>query len=136
LKRAARRLGRDVRHIDPGAAQLLLSWDWPGNVRELGNAIERAVALTRFDTVVATDLPERLRARPATTAPTTTATTTTTADALLPLEEVERRHILAVLAAVGDNRGRAASILGIDPKTLYRKLRAWSERPEGPRASA
>jgi DNA-binding NtrC family response regulator len=126
LKRAARRLGREVHHIDPAAAELLLSWNWPGNVRELGNAIERAVALTRFDTIVATDLPERLRDRPTNTAPTTTSRDAT----LLPLEEIERRHILAVLAAVDDNRGRAASILGIDPKTLYRKLRAWSDRAE------
>jgi two-component system, NtrC family, response regulator AtoC len=137
LQRAARRLGRDVRHIDPAAAELLLGWEWPGNVRELGNAIERAVALTRFDTIVATDLPERLRQqRPVALhagPPTPHAASGT---ALLPLEEVERRHILAVLHAVGDNRGRAASILGIDPKTLYRKLRAWSGRGDGERASA
>lgn len=127
LQQAARRLGREVKGIDPAAAQALLAHDWPGNVRELGNAIERAVALTRFDTIVATDLPEKLRQ----------PTTTTHASAkqhqgqpLLPLDEIERRHILHVLNAVGDNRGRAASILGIDPKTLYRKLRAWGKRQD------
>jgi two-component system response regulator HydG len=122
LQQAARRLGRDVRGIDPTAARALLAHDWPGNVRELGNAIERAVALTRFDTIVATDLPEKVRQPSPKPAPATAAA------ALLPLEEVERRHILHVLQAVSDNRGRAANILGIDPKTLYRKLRAWGER--------
>jgi len=131
LKQAARRMSRDVRHIDPVAAELLLGWEWPGNVRELANAIERAVALTRFDTIVATDLPERLRQhRPV----ATTMSVTTHATELLPLDEVERRHILAVLAAVGGNRGRAAAVLGIDPKTLYRKLRARGPESRGPAA--
>src|SRR5262249_55632737 len=53
--------GKHVKGISPTAAERLLAYSWPGNVRELENAIERAVAVTRFEDIVVEDLPERIR---------------------------------------------------------------------------
>ncbi|NND96107.1 MAG: sigma-54-dependent Fis family transcriptional regulator [Pirellulaceae bacterium] len=103
---------------DP-AAEKLLAYNWPGNVRELRNVIERAVALTRYDTITLEDLPEKIRDHRGGTVfiggddPTE----------LVPMEEIERRYIEHVLHAVDDNRTQAAKILGLDRKTLYRKLK-------------
>ena len=113
--------GKSVKGMSPQVAQKLLSYAWPGNVRELRNCMERAVALTRFDHVAAADLPERIRRHK-------------THYGLLPSEdpkdlvtmhEIEKRYILRVLKAVGGSRTEAARILGLDRKTLYRKLDAY-----------
>ncbi|MCA9573289.1 MAG: sigma-54-dependent Fis family transcriptional regulator, partial [Myxococcales bacterium] len=121
----ASQFGREVTGLAPEAAARLLDYPWPGNVRELRNAIERAVVLCEHDVIQVADLPakiSRARARRPATA----------ADApppvLLTLEEVERRHITAVLDAVGNHRARAAEVLGIDRKTLYRKLTSYGEK--------
>ena len=53
-------------------------------------------------------------------------------ETLVPLEEVERRYVLRVLDAVGGRRGQAAKILGLDRKTLYRKLERWGRGADGP----
>ena len=91
-------------------------------MRELQNCIERAVALTRFEQITVDDLPEKVRGYQ----PLADRDRRATIPAeLLPLEEVERRYILRVLEAVGGNKTLAARILGLDRKTLYRRL----ERP-------
>jgi len=113
--------GKNVKGLSPQAAQKLLAYAWPGNVRELRNCMERAVALTHFDHVTAADLPERIRHHK-------------THYGLLPSEdpkdlvtmhEIEKRYIFRVLQAVGGSRTEAARILGLDRKTLYRKLDAY-----------
>jgi two-component system response regulator HydG len=114
LERAARRLKRPVRGIAPPAAAALLAHPWPGNVRELAGAVERAVALTKYEDIVASDLPERAPPKPV-----------AGEVEMVSLDEMERRHVLGVLEKVGWNRRRAAGILGVDPKTLYRKLLQW-----------
>lgn len=118
LERAAHRMRRPVRGISATGASALLAHDWPGNVRELQNAIERAVALTRYDEIVAADLP-----RPSLSQASRNAEEGVE---LISLDELERRHVLAVLAAVDNSRKRASAVLGVDPKTLYRKLMQWS----------
>jgi DNA-binding NtrC family response regulator len=125
LVRAAARTGKDVRGIEANAAHQLVRYRWPGNVRELANCIERAVAMARFDQITVDDLPPRVRE----IAPNDEAARDDPTG-LVPLETVERRHVLAVLAAVGGRRGEAARILGLDRKTLYRKLERWGERGE------
>lgn len=116
VQRAAQRSGRDLGGISDAAAKLLLAYDWPGNVRELENCIERGVALTRHEELTPEDLSDKIR---------NYAPVRTDDDALeaeLPsMEELERRHILRVLQAVGGNKTRAAKVLGFDRRTLYRK---------------
>ncbi|HEY0881224.1 MAG TPA: helix-turn-helix domain-containing protein, partial [Archangium sp.] len=111
---------KEVTGIAASAAEKLLAYAWPGNVRELQNVIERAVALTRFSQLTTDDLPEKVLNPSA-------ATRASDADesTLLPMEDIERMHILRVLRAVGGHRTQAAKILGLDRKTLYRKLEGY-----------
>ncbi len=127
LEGAAARAGKPVRSIDAEAARMLVRYRWPGNVRELVNCIERAVAMARFDTITVDDLPPRVREFSPSRDVLIAADDP---ESLVPLEEVERRYILRVLDAVGGRRGQAAKILGLDRKTLYRKLERWG-RAEG-----
>jgi DNA-binding NtrC family response regulator len=122
VARFAGRAGRPVTGIAQPAARMLLDYDWPGNVRELQNCIERAVALTAFDRITVDDLPPKIVQHRPVGAVTTSAVDDPST--LLPLEEVERRYIRQILGVVQGNRSLAASILGLDRKTLYRKLRA------------
>jgi two-component system response regulator HydG len=104
--------------LSVAAAKRLLAYPWPGNVRELQNCMEQAVALARDEQIAIDDLPEAIRShrrvRP-------DALDGGSPD-LLPLEDVERRHILRVLDAVAGNKTLAAQILRLDRKTLRRKL--------------
>lgn len=115
----AGRAGKQVVGIADRAAERLLAYAWPGNVRELRNVIERAVALTHYDRIVVEDLPEKIRDYRSSQVLIGSEDPTE----LVPLEEVERRYILHVLQAVGENKTTAARVLGLDRKTLYRKLR-------------
>ncbi|MEZ4359210.1 MAG: sigma-54 dependent transcriptional regulator [Kofleriaceae bacterium] len=117
----ARRFGKDVTGISATAAAKLTAYAWPGNVRELGNAIERAVAMARFSELTVEDLPDRVRSYTASSLDVGGEDPTE----LLPLEAVERRYILHVLKAVGNNRTLASQVLGLDRKTLYRKLKGY-----------
>ncbi|MBF5041789.1 sigma-54-dependent Fis family transcriptional regulator [Aggregicoccus sp. 17bor-14] len=114
----AQRSGKPVRALAPAVEARLLDYPWPGNVRELQNCIERAVALTAGDVVQLEDLPARIRDHRRARSGRELVDLTE----LVPLEEVERRHILRVLEAVGGSRTLAARTLGLDRKTLYRKL--------------
>jgi two-component system response regulator HydG len=118
VDRCAARAARPVTGISPAVAGKLLAYEWPGNVRELQNCIERAVALARYETLAVDDLPERIRNYAA----SDVLIASRDPSELVPLEEVERRYILRVLEAVGGHKTQAALILGLDRKTLYRKL--------------
>jgi two-component system response regulator HydG len=112
------------------AAERLLAYAWPGNVRELQNSMERAVALTRFEKITVEDLPDPVRSYQNLNGSVDTGVSTKE-DELLSLEEIERRHILRVLAATGGNKTQAAHILGVDRRTLHRKFgRNGSDRPD------
>jgi len=118
LHEFAARLNKPVQGLSAPVAAQLLSYAWPGNVRELRNVMERAVALTRHDHLTLEDLPPQIT-RPGNSAQVPELDS----DApLLTLAEVERRYIERVLGEVAGNRSVAARILGIDRKTLYRKL--------------
>ena len=116
LKRHARSNGHEARHFSNEAMQLLVGYDWPGNVRELENAIEYAIAMGSESPLTIADLPPHVGG------------TTGTSGAEEPLrgaptlEEVERRYILQTLESTHGNHVRAAEILGIDRRTIYRKL--------------
>jgi two-component system response regulator HydG len=118
LERCATQADKDVRGISAQAADKLLAYDWPGNVRELRNAMERAVALTRYDTLAVEDLPDKVRNHQA----SHVIVAGEDPSELVTLEEVELRYIARVMQVAGGNKSLAAQILGLDRKTLYRKL--------------
>ncbi len=127
VEQFAARSGKPIRGISESVAERLLAYSWPGNVRELRNVMERAVALTRYDQIAVEDLPEKIRDYRSSQVfiggddPTE----------LVPLEDVERRYIRHVLNAVGGNKTLAARTLGLDRKTLYRKLRQYGTEDSG-----
>ena len=111
--------------IKSPAAERLASYDWPGNVRELQNCMERAVALAQFDHIGLEDLPERIgQYRPARVSPSVDEADSAP---FIPMEEIERRYICRVLGALGGNKASAARVLGLDRRTLYRKLERWGK---------
>jgi len=118
IEQFAARNNKRVVGLSPAAAQRLLAYGWPGNVRELQNCMERAVALTSFEQLTVDDLPERIRNY---SQPKVVPENTDPSE-LVTLEELERRYIHRVLDTVGGSRTLAARILGVDRKTLYRKL--------------
>ena len=118
LEQFAARSSKQVVGMSDSVANKLLRYTWPGNVRELRNAIEHAVALTRYEKIAVEDLPEKIRAYHSSHILVGSNNPTE----LVPMEEVERRYILHVLKVVGGNRTLAARVLGLDRKTLYRKL--------------
>lgn len=123
LKESALRLGRQVSGFSTEAAEKLLGFDWPGNVRQLQNCIERAVTLARFDQIAPDDLPERVRSH---TSAVSDAAQVLDLEHVQPLEVVERRYIEQVLHVAGDNKSQAARLLGMDRRTLYRKLEQYA----------
>jgi DNA-binding NtrC family response regulator len=125
LGRYALQAGKDVRGISPSAAQRLCDYEWPGNVRELRNCMERAVALTRYTDIAVEDLPERV----AKYRRSHVVVASDDPAELVPMEEVERRYIMRVVEAVAGNKTIASKILGLDRKTLYRKLERYKLEP-------
>jgi DNA-binding NtrC family response regulator len=119
IARHARAMDKPVRGIAAAAAEKLLKYQWPGNVRELQNAIESAVALTRFSELTVDDLPEKIRDYKSSHVLVAAGGDP---DELPTLDEVERRYILRVMETVHGNKALASRVLGLDRKTLYRKL--------------
>lgn len=108
--------------IEDETLKLLTSYTWPGNVRELENVIERAITLNRSGRITPEDLPARVRSnQPKAVDGTQTLDDLASLFVDLPsLDEVERRYLLHVLEATGGNRSRAAEIIGISRRTIYR----------------
>jgi DNA-binding NtrC family response regulator len=127
VRRAARESGKRVRGVSEAALALLGAYHWPGNVRELAHVLERGVALAQHDVLGVEDLPAELRSPPA--APDVAAF----ADRPT-LEELKRRYIRHVLTASGGNVSRAAGVLGVDRRSLYRMLQRYGLTPRGGRA--
>ena len=109
--------GKAIGGIVPETMARLEAYSWPGNVRELENAIERAVAVSIHPILLPDDLPLHIASYSATTEAGESGPVE-----LVPLDAVSRRHIARVLAATGGNKKRAAEILGVDRRTLYRML--------------
>jgi two-component system response regulator AtoC len=106
---------------DQQTIERLAAYSWPGNVRELENVIERAITLNQGGVITIEDLPARIRLQEPNDTPPLSADDLAQLFSGLPnLDEIERRYILHVLEATGNNRKRTAEILGINRKTLYR----------------
>ncbi len=117
VAKCCERSGKQIQGISSAAAEKLLAYDWPGNVRQLENTIERAIALTQSNQVGLEDLPPRIRDFVVTTLPLTDFD-----DAIISLDDLEKRHILRTLQIANGNKTKTAQMLGVDRRTLYRKL--------------
>lgn len=117
IEKYCRPLGKEIRGLTPEACRWLLAYHWPGNVRELEAAVQQAVTLTKKDVLTPEDFsPDGAvahRGQSGGTAPSLS-------DAI---REAERRYLQEVLRGVGGQRKRAAEILGISRKTLWKKLK-------------
>ncbi len=129
LARSARRASKSIHGFRESAKKILLGYGWPGNVRELENVVERAVALAEGEIVSAEDMPPAMRDRK-----NQDRLTTALAQGLT-LDELEREYIQRVLEAEGGNKTRAAQRLGLDRKTLYRKLEEYASAHGDPSRS-
>jgi DNA-binding NtrC family response regulator len=113
LRKYAAENEKPVSRISAEVLDLLLRYQWPGNVRELENVIERAVTLSPHSLILPEDLPRRLRVEPS-------EISATSLPSQVSLTELEKIYIKKVLEETGGNKKRAADILGIDRRTLYR----------------
>jgi DNA-binding NtrC family response regulator len=111
-----------VKRLGPATLAALEGYAWPGNVRELRHVIERGVILSKGDEITPADLPPEIAGGAAPVPPASAPPAPT-------LEAMERQHIVATLRQVGGHRGKAAALLGIDPKTLYRKILGYQITP-------
>ncbi|HYT74084.1 MAG TPA: sigma-54 dependent transcriptional regulator [Vicinamibacterales bacterium] len=113
LRKYGKRLAKPGCTVSAEAMVLMRQHAWPGNVREVENVIERALVLGTGTVIDVEDLPDRLRDQPAPNG---------CGVACQRLADVEREHILRTLRAVKGNKAAAARVLGLNRKTLYRKL--------------
>jgi two-component system response regulator HydG len=124
LRVYAAKNNRRLDGLSDEAVRRLEAYAWPGNVRELENVIERGVVLARGSVIELTDLPEEI------------AGATPLPEGVLsvrigtPLAEVEKRLLEETLRATKGNRTLTAKLLGIDPKTVYRKLGRAEDPPD------
>jgi two-component system response regulator HydG len=124
LKSFAKEHNKEIEGITPAARNLLTNYHWPGNVRELRNAIETMVVLSDKPLLDVDNIPEEIRSQ----------STETPVTAIVPLsnlagkslQELEIEHIRNTLQLTNGNREQAATILGIAPRTLYRKLKEYN----------
>jgi DNA-binding NtrC family response regulator len=112
LRTSCARAGRE-RRLSAAALERFLNYQWPGNVRELENTIERLVLFSPGTVIEESDLPASMGGK-------TPALEDRLFADLPTLDDVERRYLAHVLDSVKGNRTRAAEVMGIDRRTLYR----------------
>src|SRR5271166_1580777 len=124
VEKFAAEYGKTISGLTRRAQLRMAAYPWPGNVRELENVMGNACMMGDSNLIDVDDLPERFRER--------FSAEISSDDALLSLEEVQRRHVLRVLEGVGGNKARAAEVLGIGRATIYQLL-SRMKLAEGPR---
>ena len=123
LKQACVRHGKDIKGVSEEALEALLSYPWPGNVRELSNVMERAVVLTTAPQILLQDLPPHLMARPGDKAHAQfQLASSINVPVGTPLKDVEELLIRKTLEATSGDKNLTARLLGINSRTIYRKL--------------
>ncbi len=123
LKKYERQHGEQIR-IGEDAVDLLARYSWPGNVRELENTIEHAAAVCADRLITINDLPQRIVERAAPPSAVIAAPSVSLIDDRPSLAELERRYVQLILSENDGNKSRAAELLGIDRRTIYRYLDA------------
>ncbi|MDF1662095.1 MAG: sigma-54 dependent transcriptional regulator [Planctomycetota bacterium] len=121
LTRLSKRIGREKPKITKASLQKLRAYDWPGNIRELQNVIERAIMLARGGEI----LPEHLVRLGSGSSAGGSPGSEGGIGELLPLADIEKMHILAVLKNCSGNQRKSARILNISKSTLWRKLKEY-----------
>jgi DNA-binding NtrC family response regulator len=124
VRRAAAECRKDVTGVSEAALALLCAYQWPGNVRELAHVLERGVALAQQQVLTAEDLPTELHEPVPAPAASTPADRPT-------LAELKRRYVERVYEESGGNVSRAAAVLGVDRRSLYRMLQRYGVAPRG-----
>jgi two-component system, NtrC family, response regulator HydG len=117
----SRKMNKEISGISDEAAARLIAYSWPGNIRELQNVIERGVVLSADNIIGVDDLPGLMEAPPA-AVPTTLRK--------IPMAEVEKEHIEAILRAENWNMQRSADILGMHRNTLRQKIKEYRLKPD------
>jgi DNA-binding NtrC family response regulator len=130
LRRYSRENDKEITAVSDEAMALLCNYAWPGNIRELENAIERAVTLARYPTLTPEDLPAEVReGTPADWSADLSREEQSFFSRTPTLEEVEKRYVQYVLSRTQGNIARAAKILDIDRRSLYRMLERFKVAP-------
>ncbi len=111
-----REMKKNVTGVSEEALRILLNYSWPGNVRELENVIQRAITLSQHEEILPQDLPPPLLQKEE------EMLFEKAIEKRLTLDQLEKEYIKRVLIETGGNKSKAAEILGLDRKTLYRKL--------------
>jgi two-component system NtrC family response regulator len=130
LRDSCKRHGRGFLQLSEASARMLSDYPFPGNVRELASAIERAVTFCDSDLILPKHLPNRIRHRDAQTAEVRADLPTANLSEWPTLEQLQQDYVKRVIDAVEGNKRRAAQILGVNRRTLYRWL--GSEKEETP----
>ena len=131
VRAAGSRLKKTIVGLTPAAERVLISATWEGNVRELRNVVERAAILADTDFIRERDFTRGLSQAASAIAPVVLAEPvdrhqrTESGDML---SDVERQHIIEVLARAGGNKAKAARMLGLDRRSLYRRLETYAIR--------
>lgn len=114
LDQANREMDKQLAGFDDKASRALLEYPWPGNLRQMKNMVRRATLLAQGKLITVDELNELKGSAPATIG--------------IPLrnEEAEKHQIIEALRQTGNNKSRAAQLLGIDRKTLYNKLKLYN----------
>ncbi|WP_100638554.1 sigma-54-dependent transcriptional regulator [Marinobacter salexigens] len=129
LREAARRHQRGFLKLSEVSSRTLMDYPFPGNVRELASAIERAVTFCEGDTIQPDHLPERIRKRQGAADSPQTTSTAESISTWPTLDTLQQNYVAEVMKAVGGNKRRAAQVLGINRRTLYRWLAADESDP-------
>lgn len=117
LDQANRELERNLIGFDAAASEALQRYSWPGNLRQLKNVVKRATLLAQGDFISVAELGEEILAHTTEVAPQSFA---------LHNEEVEKQRIINALQQTGNNKTKAAQLLGVDRKTLYNKMKLYN----------
>ena len=108
---------KKISSVSEEALRILINYSWPGNVRELENIIQRAMALCQHEVILPEDLPSSILR-----GPDDEDLFKKGFQAQYTLDQLEKEYIRKVLIEVGGNKSKAAELLGLDRKTLYRKI--------------